>query len=134
MVELIIKRSGISLYLIPTAIYIDGEKKAKIGNHKPSLITLPEGMHEMTLKCSWFPFYCSKHKIVLSENKNVCLIKERNDTFKFIYCITVILSILGLLLDFLNSYTAGIIIWGGIILMLLFDIFTINRYFKINFL
>lgn len=134
MAELIVKRSGISLYVVPTTIYIDGEKKAKIGNHKPSIITLPEGEHEMKLKCTWYPFFYSKHRIVLSENKNVCLIKERSDTFKFIFCMVVLLSILGLALDFLNSTAAGILIWVSIALALLFETLTANKYFKINFI
>lgn len=134
MAELIVKRSGISLYVVPTTIYIDGEKKAIIGNHKPAIITLPEGEHEMKLKCSWFPFYRSKHRIVLSENKNVCLIKERSDILKFIFCIVVLLSIFGLVLDCLNSTVSGILIWGGIIFLILFETFTANRYFKINFI
>ena len=132
MTELIVKRSGKTLYLVPTAIYIDGEKKCAVGSNNPtSIVTIP-GNHKIELKCTWYPFFHSEHEIKLYEGKNICLFKEKSDTLKCVCIAFIFIMIISLAFHFLNATIAGIGIWGSIIAMLLFEIFTANKYFKIN--
>lgn len=131
MNTLFIKRKGITLFLVPVIVFIDGDKKGKIINSSKISLEVTAGKHEMKLQCAWYPFFSSKHHIDVFEDKQHIFFKERDDTIKILVICLCVIAIIGLIFNWFNSTVGGCLIWGSIVGCLLFEIFTAKRFFKI---
>lgn len=93
MVEVKIKKADFPILVFPVNVYIDGEKKGKIGCFfGKRTIGIEEGIHSLELKCC-IPLFYSKRELTITENTTIEFQRQSDKYMKFtvVMCLLVIL-------------------------------------------
>lgn len=93
MVEVKIKEADFPILIFPINVYIDGEKKGKIGCFfGKRTIGIEEGIHSLELKCC-IPLFYSKRELTITENTTIEFQRQSDKYMKFtvVMCLLVIL-------------------------------------------